>query len=387
MDPAYPDARYPEARYPEAQYPDAQRQDVTDIIHGQPVADPYRWLEDSASAQTRDWLHAQDELFERYAAALPARDRFAARLTELLRAGEVAPPAWRGNRQFYTRREPGQEHAVLYTAAPGEPERPLVDPMAADPTGATTLDYWHPSPDGGLLAYQLSEGGTEEAVLRIIDTGTGALVDGPIDRTRYSNLGWLPDGKSFYYGRRLPPDAVPAGEAQFHRRIYLHRLGTDPEQDTLILGAGLEKTNYYDVQVSRDGRWLLITASAGTAPRTDVWVADLPAGGLAAPELRVLQQGVDANTWPRAGRDGRIYLLTDRDAPRGRIAAADPAHPAFPAPESWQDVIGEDPGRCSRTSPSWTPACPNRCCSRPGPGTLSARSPCTRSAPDASPAS
>ena len=254
-------------------YPDAPRQDITDVIHGQPVADPYRWLEDADSSQTRDWLGAEDELYREYAGELPGRDQFAARITELLRAGEVSPPVWRGERQFYTRREPGQEHAVLYTAAPADPERALVDPMAADPGGATTLDYWHPSVDGGLLAYQLSEGGTEEAVLRIIDTGTGELVDGPIDRCRYSNLAWLPDGKSFYYGRRLAPGAVPAGEEQFHRRIYLHRLGTDPEQeDTEILGEGLEKTNYYDVRVSRDGRWLLITASAGTAPRTDVWV-------------------------------------------------------------------------------------------------------------------
>jgi prolyl oligopeptidase len=325
-------------------YPDAPRQDITDVIHGQPVADPYRWLEDASRPQTRDWLQAEDELYQGYAGELPGRDKFAARITELLRAGEVSPPVWRGERQFYTRREPGQEHAVLYTAAAAAPERALVDPMAADPSGATTLDYWHPSVDGGLLAYQLSAGGTEEAVLRIIDTGTGELVDGPIDRCRYSNLAWLPDGKSFYFGRRLPPEAVPAGEEQFHRRVYLHRLGTDPDQDTEILGHGLEKTNYYDVQVSRDGRWLLITASAGTAPRTDVWVAELMVGREAAPDLRVLQRDTDANTWPRPGRDGRIYLLTDRDAPRGRLCAADPAHPAFPGYPSWQEVLAEDPG-------------------------------------------
>ena len=325
-------------------YPDAQRQDVADVLHGQPVPDPYRWLEDPDSPQTSAWLSAQDELYQEYARALPARGRFAARLTELLRAGEVSPPVWRGERQFFTRREPGEEHAVLCTAAPADPERALVDPMAADPTGATTLDYWHPSMDGSLLAYQFSEGGTEEAVLRIIDTASGQLVDGPIDRTRYSNLAWLPGGRSFYYGRRLAPAAVPAGEEPFHRRVYLHRLGADPDDDALILGEGLEKTNYYHVQVSRDGRWLLITASAGTAPRTDVWVAELSAGREASPRLRVLQQGVDANTWPRPGRDGRIYLLTDRGAARGRIAAADPVHPAFPALESWQEVLAEDPG-------------------------------------------
>ena len=324
-------------------YPAAARQDITDTIYGQPVPDPYRWLEDAGSPQTQAWLRDQDELYDSYRAGLPGRDKLAARLTELLQAGEVSPPAWRGERQFYTRREPGQEHAVLYTAAPGEDERTLIDPMAIDPSGTTTLDYWRPSQDGGLLAYQLSEGGTEEAVLRVIDTATGELADGPIDRVRYTNLAWLPDGRSFYYGRRLAPDAVPAGEDQFHRRIYLHRLGTSPDTDALILGEGLEKTNYYEVFVSRDGRWLSITASAGTAPRTDVWLADLAAGDPAAPDLQVVQVGVDANTSPRSGRDGRLYLLTDRDAPRGRLVAADPADPAFPGYGSWRDVIAEDP--------------------------------------------
>jgi prolyl oligopeptidase len=338
-----PPASQPPASQPPASYPAAPRQDITDSIHGEPVEDPYRWLENAGSQQTANWLGAQDELYSSYVAGLTPRDRLAARLTELLGAGEVSPPVWRGARQFYTRREPGQELAVLYTAAPGDPERALIDPMTVDPSGATTLDYWSPSTDGGLLAYQLSEGGTEEAVLRVIDTATSQLVDGPIDRTRYSNVAWLPEGKAFYYGRRLAPGAVPAGEEQFHRRVYLHRLGSSPDEDVIILGDGLEKTNYYSVQVSRDGRWLIITASAGTAPRTDVWVAALEAGREASPDLQVLQQGTDANTWARPGRDGRIYVLTDADAPRGRVAVADPADPAFPAPGSWRDVIAEDP--------------------------------------------
>ncbi len=323
-------------------YPDAPRQDIIDIIHGQPVADPYRWLEDEDSEPSRAWLEAEEELYRGYADRVPGRDKFAARLTELLSAGEVSPPSWRRDRQFYTRREPGQEHAVLYTAAPGEDERVLIDPMTLDPSGSTTLDYWKPSHDGGLLAYQVSEGGTEEAALRVIDTATGELVDGPIDRVRYSDVAWLPDGKSFYYVRRLPPAAVPAGEDQFHRRVYLHRLAAPTEDDAVILGEGLEKTNYYGVSVSQDGRWLSITASAGTAPRTDVWVADLLAADPAAPDLRVMQQDVDANTYPWAGRDGRFYVLTDRDAPRGRLVVADPADPEFPGYGSWHDLIPED---------------------------------------------
>jgi prolyl oligopeptidase len=324
-------------------YPDAPRQDVTESIHGYQVDDPYRWLEDAESDQTGRWLRAEAELYAAYRAGVPGRDTLATRLTELLAAGEVGPPVWRGDRQFFSRREPAQEHAAVFTVDEAGTERALIDPIGIDPTGATTLDSWRPDRDGRLLAYQLSEGGREESVLRVMDVGTGQTIDGPIDRCRYTDVAWLPGGEAFYYARRLPPEAVPAGEAQFHRRVYLHRVGAPADDDVLILGDGMEKTNYYHVEVSPDGRWLVITASAGTAPRNDVWVADLTTSTPAAPNLQVMQQGVDAQAWPRAGRDGRFYVLTDRGAARGRIMIADPADPAFPEYASWQELIGEDP--------------------------------------------
>ena len=115
--------------------------------------------------------------------------------------------------------------------------------MAIDPSGLTTLDAWQPDKEGRLLAYQLSEGGDEESLLRVIDVTTGALVDGPIDRCRYSNVAWLPGGKAFYYTRRLPPEAVPDGESQYHRRVYLHQVGTPADEDTLDLRRGPGETD------------------------------------------------------------------------------------------------------------------------------------------------
>jgi prolyl oligopeptidase len=324
-------------------YPDAHREDVIEIIHGREVADPYRWLEDPGSEQTKTWLAAQEALYAAYQASVPGRETLTRRLGELLAAGEVGPPVWRGDRQFFTRREPGQEHAVLYTVSAAGAERALIDPTMIDPTGATTLDTWEPDAEGRLLAYQLSEGGREESALRVLDIATGQDMDGPIDRCRYSDVAWLPGGSAFYYTRRLAPDAVPAGEEQFHHRVYLHQLGSPASEDVLILGDGLEKTNYYGVVVSHDGRWLTITASAGTAPRNDAWIADLSASDPQAPNLQAVQQGVDASTWPRPGRDGRLYILTDRDAPRGRIVVAEPSDPAFPEYASWQALIPEDP--------------------------------------------
>ncbi len=354
----------------ERAYPEAERLDLVEEIHGQRVADPYRWLEDTDSEQTERWAAAQDALFAAYQARWPDRDKLRARLLELLSAGVVSPPVWRGGRNFFMRRTADQEHAVLLTTDPPPPaatpttnpgdstatgradlpatptgpeperERILIDPMALDASGTTTLDAWQPSKEGLLLAYQLSVGGTEESVIRVMDVATGDTVDGPIDRARYSPIAWLPGGKAYYYVRRLPPDKVPEGEEQYHRRVMLHPLGSDPADDVMIFGAGLDKTNYYSAQVSRDGRWLVVAASAGTAPRTDVWIADLSATSPEAPELAVVQEGVDAQTSVEVGRDGRLYISTDRDSPRGRLCVTTPDRLGY---EGWQELIPEDP--------------------------------------------
>ena len=365
--PAYSDAMTRPA------YPEARRSDDSDLLHGSVVADPYRWLEDADAPETVTWSQAQDDLLRSAHVDLPGRDRLAARVAELLGAGTVGTPAWRGDRQFFMRRTAEQEHAVLLTVDPDGTERVLVDPVAVDPSGATTLDAWQPSKEGHLLAYQLSAGGTEESVLHVMDVRTGEPVEATIDRARYSPVAWMPGGEAFYYVRRVAPELVPDGEEQYHRRVWLHRVGTDPETDVQILGDGLDKTNYYGVTVSMDGRWLVIGASAGTAPRNDLWLADLSDGRLDAPTLRVVQEGVDASTSLHVGRDGRVYVFTDRDAPRGRLAVTTPEDPTY---ETWTDLVPEDDeavlegwaildGPVRTGSTRRTAA---RCCA-PGPGT------------------
>ncbi|MGW4470979.1 prolyl oligopeptidase family serine peptidase [Nonomuraea sp. NPDC004354] len=315
-------------------YPAARRDDVVENLHGTPVPDPYRWLEDSDDPEVKGWLLAQEELFR----SQVQPQRFKERIAELLRSGSVGVPVWRGERHFFSRRTPDQEHAVYYAVDADGTERALIDPMAIDSSGLTTLDAVQPDKEGRLLAYQISVGGDEESSLYIVDVATGRRVEGPIDRCRYSPVAWLPGGEAFYYVRRLPSTEVPEGESQFHRRVYLHRVGTSTEDDVMIFGDGMKMTNYYGVSVSRDGRWLQISAAEGTAPRNDLWVADLTASPAERPELTVVQEGVDAQTGLVFGRDGRLYVHTDRDAPRARVCVADPA-----APSVWTDLIPEDP--------------------------------------------
>ncbi|SDY05661.1 prolyl oligopeptidase Serine peptidase. MEROPS family S09A [Modestobacter sp. DSM 44400] len=320
-------------------YPDATRLDLVEDLHGNAVADPYRWLEDVADPRTTAWATAQDELATEVLGALPGRAAFAERMAALVHAGAVGIPVWRAGRAFSTRRDPGQEHAVLRVTEPDGTVRVLVDPMALDPAGTTTLDAWSPSWEGYRLAYQVSTGGDEESRLFVLDVATGELLDGPVDRCRYSPVAWLPGGEELFYVRRLAPGLVPAGEEQFHRRVWRHRVGADPDTDVLVHGEGSDPATYFGARTSADGRWLVVSAAIGTAPRDDVWLADLAGDGA----LRELQVGVDAQTSAWVARDGRLWLHSDRDAPRSRLAVADPADPATWPPSAWHEVIPEQP--------------------------------------------
>lgn len=322
-------------------YPTAHRDDIVEDLHGRQVADPYRWLEDPADPRTVAWSATQDQLARTWLDALPGRETVAERMRELMSAGSVSAPTWRAGRAFFTRREPDQEFPVLWVRERDGSERVLLDVSALDPSGLTTLDSWSPSLEGDRLAYQISVGGDEESLLHVLDVATGELVEGPIDRCRYSTISWLPGGEEFFYVRRLAPELVPEGEEQFHRRVWRHRVGSDPDaDDVLVLGEGLDPTYYYGTRVSRDGRWLVVEGSPGTARRDSVWIADLSAGG-AVPDLR---QVVDTSDGYRVGawveRDGRLYVMTTRDAPRWRLCVADPQRPE---PEHWTELIAEQP--------------------------------------------
>ena len=319
-------------------YPDAPRSDDHDVLHGTAVPDPYRWLEDPAHDGTRAWQAAQRDLYERF------RERWAhqadwSALLAGLRPGEgVSVPVIRGDRTFFARAAKDSEHAVLYVAE-GDGERVLIDPSAIDPSGDTVLEDWAPSPEGDLVAYQLSVGGTEDCVLRVLDVATGKEVDGPIDRVRRTFVAWLPGGDAFYYARRLPP-SPDAGHGPSPRRIHLHRLGADPEQDALVFGEGRGAAQFYSAAVT--GRWLTISAAEGTAPRNELWIADLAYGDPARPPLRPIQSGEKARTHtriaPETSPDDTMWLRTTLGAPRGRVVATTPADPG---PGTWRTVIPE----------------------------------------------
>ncbi|HVV37069.1 MAG TPA: prolyl oligopeptidase family serine peptidase [Acidimicrobiales bacterium] len=314
---------------PKVVYPPARRADVVDDYHGTKVPDPYRWMEERDDNPELDaWLAAQDALCQPWLAALPGRDKWRAAQARLL-PGTIGPPAVRGERLYFSRREPGEQHAKLFLREPDGSERVLFDPMAEDASGLTTLDVVSVSPDGDRIVIGVSSGGDEDTAIRVLDVATLAVVDGPIERTRYTSVAWLPDGSGFFYVRRLTPEP-------FNRRVWRHVVGASADDDQLVFGEGRDPSTYYSVDLSNDGRWLLIAASIGTEPRNDLYIADLAGDA----SVRPVVEGVDAETYGSVIL-GRLYLHTSLDAPKKRMVVTDPTRPG---PENWTDVVPESDG-------------------------------------------
>jgi prolyl oligopeptidase len=327
------------------EYPRPERSGTVETLFGHEVADPYRWLEDPQDPRTRSWSQAEDALAAPWLDSIPGRTVLAQRLAELVPTFR-SPPLVVGPYRYWTERDAGQDHAVLCVGDDRLGDRVLVDPNALSEDHTVTLDAWSVSKEGDLVAYQLSSGGDEEAELWVMNVDTGQVIEGPIDRVRYSPVAWLPDGEAFFYARRLPPDEVPVGEEAFHRRVWLHWVGDDPSDDQVVFVPS-DKTAYFDVDVSEDGSWVAVSVSFGTAPRNDVYLAGVSdlrrfAGLRNQPPLNwtTVCEGVDAQVSCQVAVDGRMYLLTDYQAPRRRLMVADPRSPGM---ESWVELVGEDP--------------------------------------------
>jgi prolyl oligopeptidase len=307
-----------------------------ETIHGQTVADPYRWLEDGASDETRAWVAAQNAFTRSVLDVLPNRAAIEARLGELMSTGLVGTPVLRGERAFYQRRDGQADQPVLVVRdSPEAAERTIVDPNALSAQGIVALDWWHPSNDDGrLLAYGVSEGGTELSTLRVLDTITGAHLDAEqIPYTRFASVAWLPDSSGFYYTRFPTPGSVPAGEEVYHRHVFFHPLGQRWQDDEDDLGAGRAAEDSPGVNLSHSGRWLVVDVRQGWA-QTALYVLDReqPERGFVT-----IQEGVEAFATSEFAGD-RLLVLTNEGAPNYALYEVDPEQPAR---DNWRLLIAE----------------------------------------------
>jgi prolyl oligopeptidase len=315
---------------PRPLYPPTRVEVVVDPLHGEAIADPYRWLENGDSEETRAWTEAQNRFTQDYLERVPARGAIRGRLEQLLAIGALSAPIPARGRYFYQRRDGAQNQPVLYVRDGVDgADRVLLDPNALDPAGTTALDWLFPSDDGRLLACGLSEGGSEQSVLHVLDVGSGALHPERIEGTRACDLAWLPDGSGFYYTRYPRPGQVPPGEEQYHRAVYFHRLGTDPAHDPLTFQPSA-KEHWPGVGLSPDGRWLLVSV-ARTFDQADLYLEDREGTAGLVPVVRDLPHQFEGEI-----AHDTLYIRTNLTGATYGLYAADPRDPGR---EHWRELV------------------------------------------------
>jgi prolyl oligopeptidase len=315
-------------------YPPTKADPVVEKLHGVEITDPYRWLEDADSPAVKEWTDKQNEFTRSVLDKLPGRDKIHDRLGALLEIGSLGTPAPRKGKYFYTRRDGKQNQPILYVrdGLHGK-DRVLLDPNEIDKEGTTALDWWYPSRDGALVAYGLSANGSEQSTLRVREVATGKDLPDVIERTRACSLAWRPDGKAFYYTQYPAAGSVPKGEENYHRHVFLHRLGDDPAKDGKVFGDGRAKEDWPNVSLSPDGRWLVVVEEQGWA-KSEAYFKDCSKKDAAfAPLVEKVEAVFDVTA-----RNDRLLVRTNDKAPRYRLYEVDPLKPAR---DAWKEIIPE----------------------------------------------
>jgi prolyl oligopeptidase len=305
--------------------PATRRGADVEVLHGVPVADPYRWLEDGESEEVAAWVAAHNERTRQALEARPIWSQWHERLSALTALPTVGSAAVRGEKLFVLGRAAGADQFSLVVRSAldrSARSRTLLDPADRASDGAVAIDWYEPSGDGSLVAIGLSEGGTEQSTLSVIEVATGQQLADSIPNARASTIAWLPDNSGFWYLRYPPED-------RYDRHVFFHRLGTDPADDPLVFDDLPTPESWPDVLASDDGRYLLVHMLVGWG-RIDAKLLDTTTG-----EWRDVITGIEAQS-SFFFHAGELYGVTSRDAPNGRVFAA-----PLDNPSDWRTVVSE----------------------------------------------
>ena len=323
-------------------YPSARKDDVVDNYHGVKVADPYRWLEQLDSAETRTWAAAEAKLTESYLSRIPIRTALKQRLTDLMNFQKYGLPFHRGGSYFYTYNSGLQEQSVLRAAhrLAGIPKT-VLDPNLLSSNGALAVVGYVASRDGKLLAYGVCQGGSDWTDWRIRDLATGQDLPDVLRWTKYYRPAFTPDGRALVYSAFPAP--APGEELRardLNNAVYLHTLGTPIAADTRLYSRPDHPDWQFEPHLSPDGRWLVLLAGEGEVGdkgRENIYLLDLASGNRT---VKPVIEGFEAGYWYAGYDQDRLYFQTTLDAARGRVIAIDPESPQH---SRWKETVPQGP--------------------------------------------
>ncbi len=315
-------------------YPKTRRGDVTDVYFGHEVTDPYRWLEDDLSDETRAWVEAQNRVTNGYLDHIPFRDTIRDRLREDWNYERISAPVRHGSFYYFSRNDGLQNHSVVYrqSSPDAEPEV-FLDPNTFAEDGTTSLAGLSFSPDGSMAAYAISEGGSDWRKVIVIDAETMEAKGDTLTDVKFSGISWYGNEGFYYSSYELPDGSQLSARTEMHQ-LYFHKAGTSQSEDRLVFGGEQMPRRYVSGTVTEDQRFLIVSAAESTTGN-ELYIKDL-----ASPDdgLRPIVSGFD-NTHRVITTDGdRIILHTNKNAPNYRVVEAPVTDPGT---ENWKDLIPE----------------------------------------------
>lgn len=317
-------------------YPVARKSDQVDDYHGVKVADPYRWLEDLDSEETRKWVEAENKLTFGFLQEIPARASIKERLTRLWNYEKYGIPFKEGNRYFYTRNSGLQNQSVLYTV-PTLDAKPqvLLDPNTLSTDGTVALSGLSVSDDGKLMAYSLSASGSDWQDWKVREVETGKDLADHLKWVKFSNASWTRDGQGFFYSRYDEPKGDSLKATNYFQKLFYHRIGAPQLEDVLVYERPDQKDFIFDGSVTKDGNYLIITVYQGTDVKTRVYYKDLR-----SKETHVVKLLDDFDaSYSFVGNDGaRFWFQTNVGSPRGKIIEVDTNKPER---GNWKVIVPE----------------------------------------------
>jgi prolyl oligopeptidase len=319
------------------QYPNTKAQKLVEEIHGHEVPDPYRWMEDLDSDALREWIEAQNKLTFGFLESSTLREKIQERMTVLWNYEKYSPPVKRAGRYFFSYNDGLQNQDVLYwmDAIDAEP-RELIDPNKLSEDGTVALSGAVVSRDGRLLAYGISDAGSDWQTWYVRRVDDGEDLEDRISWVKFSSVSWDADNKGFFYSRYDAPQGEALKQANYFHKLYYHKLGLPQTEDRLVYERPDQKEWGFNGEVTEDGRYLIIYVWHGTATENAVFYLDL--ADLQAEVVELLPE-FSAEFVFVGNRDTCFFFKTDHDAPQNRLIAIDIAKSTH---SDWEELIPEN---------------------------------------------
>jgi prolyl oligopeptidase len=305
--------------------PHARIDSATDTYGATVVPDPYRWLEDQSSPETRAWIDAEQKCTDRALSNLPGRAGISNRLAQLLQTDTFEIPIERGGRYFFRKRLAGQDLSLLYVRRGLKAsDEVLIDPLSWSADHSASVTFENVSRDGKLVFYGRRDGGQDEITPRVLDVDSKQSLRDVFPKARYDSTEFTPDNKAVYYSL-VTPDGP---------RVFFHRFGDDPAKDPLIFGKDLTKDKGVSLQLSEDGAYLVYVIVYGSgSERTELYVQNIKEHGPVVPA----ENSEKALFYPVVAGD-RLFIFSNSKAPQWHVYSTSLATPQR---EHWREFVPE----------------------------------------------